>query len=326
MQTPRIYCSNIVIGDTIEATEFAVRRAYPLIAIYQKYQYVFYDYALDGRRKAEIWKRNRFLLALAGLLPSGNDIVSVNINPADKSIAVFSSRGIAVEIVYDNAYIFDTREISGLTIKTDIPATYRVFDIFRFRTATVKASDYLISLKYLRNHKPFQKILFYRSEFGKNKSTDILTESIRTESELQEESLNDVYSRLVMQRILTKKLNEGGFGRSKAFVEFISRETVKTDNNEYEDAPGLFFDNRTYEQIVEQEPIQMLSYIRKLEFYLCPRRKELESEKIKEMEFLQRGIWRELSQLSRKGWFFRGRTILRLYQSLITSSQQNGQS
>jgi hypothetical protein len=311
MDIPQISVQNLVIGDTLEATEFAIRRSYALVGVYQRYRYIFLDKTKKGNLKQEIWKRNKFFLSLAGLLPGAHNIIAIQITPQNKVVSLYSDTGLALQIAYEKVYIFEEAGLTGIQILKSVEPKYRVLDCYKINLR-LKFREALDSLSC----EPFEQIYIYDCEENSSHNSNIIsTLTGLTQQQLESDDYSDVTVRFFMHRAITKKLTDKGFKVPlKNSISHLYRVAVRTNRDTYQEYDDIIYDKRTYEQICKQEQIEPFHYVRRVELYLC-RKSMMDQRK----DYSNIPIWQELYHLSCRKLMSEMGRIRCYYQSLVDS-------
>jgi hypothetical protein len=301
MTPVRLGYEEIAIGNNVQAIEYCLRKGIPLLSVEKDFRYVFWDKFANLDSKLVFWKRGKFLLAMAGLLPGAHEqISSIDIDPEKQTMVVSSVSGVLFEFFFESLRIFESDEIIGLDILDGYSPRYRIIDVFELKTDN---SEEILRSCLEREEFEFVKtVFFYPSETKKNQKDLVL------DFELTEEQLNSRDYDESSIRILLNRVSQGNPFR----IKHKQRIKSKFDQREFAEYPNIAFDKRTFEEIVKQTEVELFDYTRKLEYYLCPRKNQEKDQ----------DTWQESSSLHRKDWISNLSSILRFYQSLKTLQQQ----
>jgi hypothetical protein len=233
----------VVLGGTVAALAFAVRRNIPVLFVQAKTPLSFHKY-----RKR--WIRYAWLAAYYGLLWGGEPITNISVQETDTGVQidVFANNVKLFIISAHHVHIFYEEDIIGLPTPITIKQKeYSVLDWFYMGTGTRPTHyDYLAK----PDVRLAKRIFFFpfRRRFPHKKSASNRTSrrfpyahaaafSDINEEELSLEYSSETYIKILVERVMRKRLH------LKQSICHKKREILTETRNQYLDTPRLHFNH-----------------------------------------------------------------------------------
>jgi len=227
------YNANIVIGGSLNAIKYAHEKGYYIVNNCMDVIFPFDEnrdelyLELNIETDLELYKHLLYDLSLRSLNMFSDKVRKIDVDLEQGMLSVYTKDNSRVSVMFDNLYVSDFSNVSGLEVKEDPTEFYRVFDWFDVRSGTKHNHDLLETESALCS-----KIYFYKSDRidGNHEYKDLVAESVLSEQQLQEVEYSNSIVRLKTMRIMK---DSGILGRSKGLnrnspieIEFYKRDIV----------------------------------------------------------------------------------------------------
>lgn len=228
----------------------------------------------DSKNSLQSWETITFLLGVAGQLPMGDKVSSMNVR--DNLLKVTTSNSRLGRFEFNKLVIFDDTEIYGLPlVKRREVGKSRVVDWFDVRSGMEHDHD-----SFETEESFVQRVIFYPSDrFGKQKSGRVRKDLVAI-SYLDQDEIGDFdYSSTMARFKILQMMKDAGIkgarnGRDtynpniyryySPKIEVTQREIFPDIKNYYEDDPRFEFRYDTPEEIMEQFGCEPDNYSSKL--------------------------------------------------------------
>ena len=227
------YNANIVIGGSLNAIKYAHEKGYHIVNNCMDAIFPFDEnrdelyLELDIETDLELYRHLLYDLSLRSLNMFSDKVRKIDVDLDRGMLNVYTKDNSRVSVEFDNLYVSDFSNISGLEDKESPPEFYRVYDWFDVRSGTKHNHDFLETEGILCS-----KIYFYKSDRidGNHEYKDLVVESLLSEEQLQEVEYSNSIVRLKTMKVMR---DNGILGRSKGAnrnspieIEFYKRDIV----------------------------------------------------------------------------------------------------
>jgi len=243
-----LHYDRVIIGGSLPAFELAYRTGLPILSIPQPPPAIYFS-------QTERWRHLSFVLSMTGQLPLADNISKLRINEGN-TISCFTNNSKIVEVSFDDAYVVDDQDISGLPVPTKTAKKeFLVLDWVSVRRGKSHPYDYIVD----ESSKFVNKLVFYPSLriMGKRKTAkDACSISILTDKQLRDNDYSETYVFLKSRDMMKSAGMRGSKNGTQAYngkpaylsikLEMSGRDVFPLHKNVYENTGSLHFDFELY--------------------------------------------------------------------------------
>ena len=272
----------IVIGGGLNAKVYAYYAKYPCICgnyaspfrfdvLQEK---VVQELSGQDKNSLQIWEKLNFILGLAGQLPMGDKVTSINIR--DNILKATTKDSRLGRFQFNKLVIFDDTNVYGLPlIKEKKIGKSRVLDWFDVRSGMEHQHD-----SFESDEDFVKKVIFYPSDRFGNQSSgrvrkDLVSISYLDEAQVKDFEYSDTMARFkILQMMKDAGIKGARNGRDvnnpevyryySPKIEATQREIIPDVTNYYEEDPRFEFRYDTPEEIASEFNKDPDSYASKL--------------------------------------------------------------
>jgi len=240
----------LIIGGSLSALEEAHRTGLPLLMIPQPPPSIFFS-------EVERWQHLSFVLSLSGQLPMSDNVSKIRFEEDEKIISCFTNNSKIIRVSYEDAYIVEDYQVSGLPPPVTQPKKeFLVLDWISVRRGGNHPYDYILD----EDSDFVKKIVFYPSRriMGKRSTVkDACAMSIMTERQLRDLDYSETYVFLKARDMMKNAGLKGAKNGTQAYngkpaylsikIEVADREVFPIHRNVYENTDSLHFNFELYD-------------------------------------------------------------------------------
>ncbi len=267
-----LHYHKVLIGGSLSALELAHKTGLPILMIPQPPPSIFFS-------DVERWRHLSFVLSLSGQLPLSDNLSKVRFEEGDKHISCFTNNSKIVKVSYDEAYVVDDHQVTGLPVPSKTAKKeYLVLDWINVRRGGNHPYDYILD----EDSNFVRKIVFYPSlRIMGTRSTikDACAMSLMTEKQLRNLDYSETYVFLKARDMMKTAGIKGSRNGTQAYngkpaylslkIEVADREVFPLHKNVYENTDSILFNFDLYDSVE-------MGYNRRIENFLenCDGRRE----------------------------------------------------